>query len=212
MPNELIQGSPEWFGVRCGKVTASRVADIIRRTKTGFSTTRENYLGELIAEKLTGVPAPHFESGPMQWGTEQEPNAREAYQFETNCIVEPVGFVIHPSIRDSGASPDGYVGDEGLVEIKCPLTATHIKTLLTEKINPDYVTQMQWQMACTGRAWCDWVSFDPRMPKGSLQLFIQRVERDQDRIDELEAAVLGFLDELAKQLAQLIAYQQRQAA
>jgi putative phage-type endonuclease len=211
MPSEIIQGSPEWFGIRCGKVTASRVADIIRRTKTGFSTTRANYLGELIAEKLTGVPAPHFISGPMQWGTEQEPAARDAYNFKMNCEVVPVGFVIHPVIRDSGASPDGFVGADGLVEFKCPLTATHIETLLTGKIDPDYITQMQWQMACTNRQWCDWVSFDPRLPE-DLKLFVQRVERDQDRIDELEAAVLGFLDELAKKLAQLIAYQQRQAA
>jgi putative phage-type endonuclease len=209
--SEIIQGSPEWHAMRVGRVTASRVADIIRKTKSGYSTSRANYLAELIAEKLTGVPAPHFESGPMKWGTEQEPNARDAYEFKTACEVVPVGFVIHPAIRDSGASPDGFVGTDGLVEFKCPLTATHIETLLTERIDPDYVTQMQWQMACTGRKWCDWVSYDPRMPE-SLKLFVQRVERDQNRIDELEAAVLGFLDELAKKLAQLIAYQQRQAA
>jgi putative phage-type endonuclease len=211
MPNEIIQGSPEWFGVRCGKVTASRVADIIRRTKTGFSTSRANYMAELVAEKLTGIPAASFTNTAMQWGTEQEPNARAAYEFKTANEVALLGFAIHPTIRDSGASPDGLVGTEGLVEFKCPNTATHIETLLTERIDPDYITQMQWQMACTGRKWCDWVSYDPRMPE-SLKLFVQRVERDQDRIDELEAAVLGFLDELAKKLAQLIAYQQRQAA
>jgi putative phage-type endonuclease len=211
MPNEIIQGSPEWFGVRCGKVTASRVADIIRRTKTGFSTSRANYMAELVAEKLTGIPAASFTNTAMQWGTEQEPNARAAYEFKTANEVALLGFAIHPTIRDSGASPDGLVGTEGLVEFKCPNTATHIETLLTERIDPDYITQMQWQMACTGRKWCDWVSYDPRMPE-SLKLFVQRVERDQDRIDELEAAVLGFMDELAKKLAQLIAYQQRQAA
>jgi putative phage-type endonuclease len=209
--SDIIQGSPEWDAIRVGKVTASRVADIVRRTKTGFSTTRANYLAELIAEKLTGVPAPHFVNGPMQWGTEQEPHAKSAYEFKNDCDVVPFGFIIHPTIRDSGASPDGLIGADGLVEFKCPLTATHIDTLLTGKIDPDYITQMQWQMACTGRAWCDWVSFDPRLPE-DLKLFIHRVERDQDRIDELEAAVLGFLDELAKKLAQLIAYQQRQAA
>jgi putative phage-type endonuclease len=211
MTEIIEQGTDAWRALRVGKVTASRVADIVRRTKSGYSTTRANYMAELIAEKLTGVPAPQFVSGPMQWGTEQEPNAKSAYEFKTALEVVPVGFVIHPTIRDSGASPDGYVGAEGLIETKCPLTATHIDTILTERIDPDYVTQMQWQMACTGRAWCDWVSFDPRMPE-SLKLFVQRVERDQDRIDELEAAVLGFLDELAKKLAQLIAYQQRQAA
>jgi putative phage-type endonuclease len=209
--SEIIQGSPEWFGVRCGKVTASRVADIIRRTKTGFSTSRANYMAELVAEKLTGTPATSFTNVAMQWGTDNEPNARAAYEFKTANEVALLGFAIHPTIRDSGASPDGLVGTEGLVEFKCPNTATHIETLLTERIDPDYITQMQWQMACTGRKWCDWVSYDPRMPE-SLKLFVQRVERDQDRIDELEAAVLGFLDELAKKLAQLIAYQQRQAA
>jgi putative phage-type endonuclease len=209
--NDIIQGSPEWFGVRCGKVTASRVADIIRRTKTGFSTSRANYMAELVAEKLTGIPAASFTNAAMQWGTDNEPNARAAYEFKTASDVTLLGFSIHPVIRDSGASPDGLVGTDGLVEFKCPNTATHIETLLTGKIDPDYITQMQWQMACTGRQWCDWVSYDPRMPE-SLKLFIQRVERDQDRIDELEAAVLGFLDELAKKLARLIAYQQRQAA
>jgi putative phage-type endonuclease len=211
MPNEIIQGSPEWLGVRCGKVTASRVADIIRRTKTGFSTSRANYLAELVAEKLTGIPATSFTNAAMQWGTDNEPGARSAYEFKTNCDVTLIGFAIHPTIRDSGASPDGLVGTDGLVEFKCPNTATHIETLLTGKIDPDYITQMQWQMSCTGRAWCDWVSYDPRMPE-SLKLFVQRVERDQDRIDELEAAVLGFLDELAKKLAQLIAYMERKAA
>jgi putative phage-type endonuclease len=209
--SEIIQGSPEWHAMRVGRVTASRVADIIRKTKSGYSTSRANYLAELIAEKLTGVPAPHFISDAMRFGTENEPNARAAYEFKTAMEVQSVGFVIHPVIRDSGASPDGLVGTEGLVEFKSPLTSTHIETLLTGKIDPDYITQCQWQMACTSRKWCDWVSFDPRMPE-SLKLFVQRVDRDNERIGELEAAVRDFLDELAKKIAQLIAYQQRQAA
>jgi putative phage-type endonuclease len=211
MSEMIEQGTDAWRALRVGKVTASRVADIIRKTKTGFSTSRANYMAELVAEKLTGIPAPHFNSAPMQWGTDNEPNARSAYEFKTACEVTPVGFVVHPVIRDSGASPDGFVGTDGLVEFKCPLTATHIDTLLSGKIDPDYITQMQWQMACTGRKWCDWVSFDPRMPE-SLKLFVQRVERNDERIAELETAVRDFLDELAKKLAQLIAYQQRQAA
>jgi putative phage-type endonuclease len=209
--SEIIQGSPEWHAMRVGRVTASRVADIIRKTKSGYSTSRANYLAELIAEKLTGAPAPHFISDAMRFGTENEPNARAAYEFKTAMEVQSVGFVIHPVIRDSGASPDGLVGTEGLVEFKSPLTSTHIETLLTGKIDPDYITQCQWQMACTSRKWCDWVSFDPRMPE-SLKLFVQRVDRDNERIGELEAAVRDFLDELAKKIAQLIAYQQRQAA
>jgi putative phage-type endonuclease len=210
--SEIIeQGTDAWRALRVGKVTASRVADIVRRTKTGYSTSRANYLAELIAEKLTGVPAPHFNSVPMQWGTDNEPNARAAYEFKTACEVTPVGFVVHPVIRDSGASPDGLVGNEGLVEFKCPLTATHIDTLLSGKIDADYITQMQWQMACTGRKWCDWVSFDPRMPE-SMKLFVKRIERDDTMIAQLEKDVREFLDELAKKLAQLIAYQQKQAA
>jgi putative phage-type endonuclease len=209
--SEIIQGSPEWHAMRVGRVTASRVADIIRKTKSGYSTSRANYMAELVAEKLTGIPAASFTNAAMQWGTEQEPNARAAYEFKTACEVQLVAFVVHPIIRDSGASPDGLAGTDGLVEFKCPNTATHIETLLTGKIDPDYITQMQWQMACTGRKWCDWVSFDPRMPE-SLKLFVQRVERNDERIAELETAVRDFLDELAKKLAQLIAYQQRQAA
>jgi putative phage-type endonuclease len=209
--SDIIQGSDEWRALRVGRVTASRVADIVRRTKTGFSTSRANYMAELVAEKLTGIPAPQFNSAPMQWGTDNEPNARAAYEFKAACEVTPVGFVVHPVIRDSGASPDGLVGTDGLVEFKCPLTATHIDTLLSGKIDPDYITQMQWQMACTGRKWCDWVSFDPRMPE-SLKLFVQRVDRNDETIASLETSVREFLDELAKKLAQLIAYQQRQAA
>jgi putative phage-type endonuclease len=209
--SEIIQGSPEWHALRVGRVTASRVADIIRKTKSGYSTSRANYMAELIAEKLTGVAAPHFISGPMQWGTENEPNARAAYEFKRCVEIIPAAFVIHPVIHDSGASPDGLVGTEGLVEFKCPLTSTHIETLLTGKIEPDYITQMQWQMACTDRKWCDWVSFDPRMPE-SLKLFVRRVERDDVLIASLENDVREFLDELAKKLAQLIAYQQKQAA
>jgi putative phage-type endonuclease len=209
--SEIIQGSPEWHAMRVGRVTASRVADIIRKTKSGYSTSRANYLAELIAEKLTGAPAPHFISDAMRFGTENEPNARAAYEFKTAMEVQSVGFVIHPVIRDSGASPDGLVGTEGLVEFKSPLTSTHIETLLTGKIDPDYITQCQWQMACTSRKWCDWVSFDPRMPE-SLKLFVQRVDRNDETIASLETSVRDFLDELAKKLAQLIAYQQKQAA
>src|SRR5689334_16737738 len=128
--SDLVQGTDEWRQARIGKVTASRVADIIRKTKTGYSTTRANYLAELLVERLTGQPAQQFISGPMQWGTEQEPNARAAYEFKTDREVINGGFVIHPGIPDSGASPDGLIGADGMVEIKCPLSATHIDTLL----------------------------------------------------------------------------------
>lgn len=200
--NEIIQGSPEWFAVRVGKVTASRVADVVAKTKTGWGASRANYMAELIAERLTGEVAPSFTNAAMQWGTEMEPLARDAYEFRTDATVETVGFVAHPSILMSGASPDGLVGSDGLVEIKCPNTATHIDTLMGDSIASKYETQMQWQMACTGRKWCDFVSFDPRMPE-SMRLFIRRVNRDDKRISELELLVCDFLEEIKAKVQQL---------
>lgn len=191
----IEQGSPEWFAERCGKVTASRVADVIARTKSGWGASRANYMAELVAERLTGTPAVGFTSAAMQWGTDTEPLARSTYEFMTNALVDPAPFVRHPTIGDTGASPDGYVGADGLIEVKCPNTATHIETLLAGTIAGKYVTQMQWQMACTGRAWCDFVSFDPRMP-ATMSIFIQRVVRDDAIITQLEADVIDFLAEL----------------
>lgn len=191
----IEQQSPEWFAERLGKVTASRVADVIAKTKSGWGASRANYMAELVAERLTGNMASRFQSAEMQWGNDMEPAARASYEFMTNATVEPAPFVPHRSIGDTGASPDGYVGADGLVEIKCPNTATHIETLLSGAVAGKYVTQMQWQMACTGRAWCDFVSFDPRLPP-SMQLFIKRVERDDLSIERLEAEVVDFLNEL----------------
>jgi putative phage-type endonuclease len=197
----MIQGSPEWFAARLGKVTASRMADLMARTKTGWGASRANYMAELLVERLTGQPADGYESPAMRWGTEQEPFARAAYEFRTDADVALAGFVDHPGIAASGASPDGLVGEDGLLEIKCPNTATHIETLLSGSIPQKYFDQMQWQMACTGRAWCDFASFDPRLPE-SMRLWVQRVQRDAARIAELEAAVRDFLAELdAKEAA-----------
>lgn len=201
---EIIQGSPEWFAARLGKVTASRVADVIAKTKTGWGASRANYMAELIAERLTGTTAPGFTNAAMQWGTEQEPEARAAYEFRTDSEVQQVGFVIHPKIADSGASPDSLVGVDGMVEIKCPNTSTHIETLLSGTIPAKYITQMMWQMACTDRKWCDFVSFDPRMPE-SMRFFTRRIERDDKVIAQLEKDVCEFLDEMAKKIAALIA-------
>lgn len=200
--NEIVQGSPEWFAVRLGKVTASRVADIVAKTKTGWGASRANYMAELIAERLTGEPAERYQNAAMQWGTDKEPDARAAYEFRTDLAVTEIGFVIHPTIADSGASPDGTVAAEGLVEIKCPNTATHIETLLGGSVPSKYVTQMQWQMACSGRAWCDFVSFDPRMPE-SMRLFVQRIKRDGVLISSLETDILTFLSELDEKVAAL---------
>lgn len=209
---DIVQGSPEWHALRCGKVTASRVADVIAKTKTGWGASRGNYMAELIAERLTGTVAGGFTSAAMQWGLDNEPDAIAAYEFRTDADVQSVGFVLHPGIEMSGASPDGYSGADGLVEVKCPNTATHIDTLTSQKVPEKYVVQMLWQMACTGRQWCDFVSYDPRMPE-AMRLFVKRVERDDTRIAELENAVREFLAELDAKLGELTAlYPMPQAA
>ena len=198
----MEQRSEEWFAARCGKVTASRVADVIAKTKSGYSTSRANYMAELICERMTGVPADSYQNAAMVWGINTEPMARSAYEAEVGGLVEQVGFIPHATIPNAGASPDGLVGQDGLVEIKCPNTATHIETLLGQAIPQKYVTQMQWQMACTGRKWCDFVSYDPRMPE-HMQFFCKRVERDQSVITDLEREVNSFLQELEQKVNQL---------
>jgi putative phage-type endonuclease len=199
---ELVQGSDEWFQARLGKVTASRVADVIARTKTGWGASRANYMAQLIAERLTGEVAPSYSNAAMQWGIDTEPKARAAYEFHTDAQVKEIGFKTHTRIKQSGASPDGLVGEHGLVEIKCPNTATHIDTLLGQAVPKKYLTQIQWQLACTGRQWCDFVSYDPRMPEG-LALWIERVERDEQTIVHLEDTVFDFLKELDRKVADL---------
>ena len=189
------QRTAEWFAQRLGKVTASKVADVIARTKTGYSASRENYLAQLVVERFTGQPTESYTNAAMQWGTDQEPFARAAYENATGVLVEECGLVLHPEISDSGASPDGLVNDDGLIEIKCPSTATMIETLLDDKIPGKYITQMQWQMACTGRQYCDFVCFDPRMPEG-LQLYIKRIERDDAYIADLASEIRKFLAEV----------------
>lgn len=208
---EIIQLSPEWFAARLGRVTASRVADVVARTKTGYGASRANYMAQLIAERLTGEAAESFQSPAMKWGNDIEPDARAAYEFRHDVDVTLVGFVQHPAISDSGASPDGLIREDGLIEIKCPNTATHIETLIGGAVPGKYVTQMNWQMACTGRKWCDFVSFDPRLP-ADLGLFVQRVQRDDGLIGDLETEVGFFLTELEGKLSALKALSARAAA
>jgi len=198
----MEQRTEEWFAARCGKVTASRVADIIAKTKTGYSTSRENYLAQLVCERMTGKPAESYSNSAMQWGTDQEPFARAAYEAAKDVLVDEVGFITHPTIAMAGASPDGYVNEFGLVEIKAPQTATHIQTLLDGIVPTKYITQMQWQMACTQRQWCDFVSFDPRMDEG-LQLFIKRVEYDPIYVAQLEKEVINFLMDVEDKIQKL---------
>tara|TARA_R110000868_G_scaffold49026_4_gene158422 strand:+ start:1114 stop:1731 length:618 start_codon:yes stop_codon:yes gene_type:complete len=198
----MEQRSSEWFSARLGKVTASRVADIVSKTKSGYSTSRANYMAELIVERLTGKAADHYQTAAMAWGTNTEPMALSSYEEHTGGLVEEVGFVPHPSIAMSGASPDGLVKDDGLVEIKCPNTATHIETVLGQEAPAKYLPQMQWQMACTGRDFCDFVSFDPRLPD-DMQLFIRTVRRDAEMIKNLEEEVSKFLVEMDAKIVQL---------
>lgn len=196
------QGSPEWLAARLGRVTASRVADVIARTKSGPAASRTNYAAELIAERLTGRPAERYRSAEMIWGNETEPQACAAYSFRCDTDVAPAGFVAHPSIAMSGASPDGLIGTDGLLEIKCPNTATHLDALLRAHVPERYVAQMQFQMACTGRAWCDFVSFDPRLPE-PMRLFVARLVREEPRILALEGEVERFLAEIATRIERL---------
>ena len=198
----MQQGTDSWHQIRCGKVTASRVADIIAKTKSGYSTSRENYLAQLVCERMTGKPTESFTNAAMLHGTETEPFARAAYEAAKNVLVDELGFAIHPTISMAGASPDGLVGEVGLVEIKCPNTATHIDTLLTQTVPTKYITQMQWQLSCTQRQWCDFVSFDPRMDEG-LQLFIKRVEYDPIYVAQLEKEVINFLMDVEDKIQKL---------
>lgn len=202
--NDVIQNTAEWHQQRLGKVTASRVADVIAKTKSGYSTSRANYMAQLIAERLTGEVVATYTNIAMNRGLEIEPDARAAYVFHTDADVTEVGFVEHPTIPMTGASPDGLVGTDGLIEIKCPLTATHIDTLLGEPIPAKYITQIMWQLACTGRQWCDFVSFDPRLPE-AMRLYIWRVVRDNALIASLENSVCEFLIETEKKVVGLTA-------
>lgn len=198
----MEQKTDEWFTARLGKVTASRVADVMAKTKTGYSASRENYMAQLVVERLTQTKAESFTNAAMQWGTDQEPFARAAYEAAQGVMVEEVGFMSHPDIEMAGASPDGLVGDDGMVEIKCPNTAGMIEALLTQKVPAKYFAQMQMQIACAGRQWCDYVVFDPRMPV-KAQLFVKRVPRDDVFIKEMETEIVKFLSEVDAQVQQL---------
>jgi len=200
---DFKQGTPEWLASRAGRVTASRIPDVMAKIKTGEAATRRDYRAQIIAEILTGQPQGDiFTNDAMRWGTEQEPFARAAYEMASGFMVDQVGFVIHPTIDRAGASPDGIVDMGGLVEIKCPKTATHLQYILDKSVPAQYHPQMLWQMACTGAAWCDFVSFDPRLPD-DLQLFVVRFNRDQARIDAMEAEVTAFLAEGDETLSRL---------
>jgi putative phage-type endonuclease len=205
-PNYLTfeQRTPEWLAARTGSVTASRVADVVSKLKNGkVSASRATYMMELLAEVVTGSAAEHFVSIPMMYGIENEPLARSMYELKRGVEVERIGYVKHASIPRSGASPDGLVGDHGLVEIKVPNTTTHLGYFIEGVVPEEYKPQMMWQMACTGREWCDFVSYDPRIHE-DLGLFIIRFERDEKAIGEMECEVEKFIEELNAMAAKLL--------
>ena len=200
---EIEQRTDDWFAARLGKVTASALYKVLAKTKTGYGADRGNYMTQLVLERITGQKAESYTTAAMQWGIDQEPFARAAYEAKTGVLVEEVGFVPHPTIEAAGASPDGLVGDDGMVEIKCPDSKTALECWLSENpVEGKYFAQMQWQMRCADRAWCDYVVFDPRMP-AKAQLFVTRVMRDDKWLADTEAEVVKFLAEVDAKVAAL---------
>lgn len=200
--NNIVQGTEEWFAARAGKVTASRIADVLATIKSGESASRANYRAQLISERLTGKVEESFTNSHMERGTALEPYAREAYELQTGSIVEQVGFIDHPVIAMSGASPDGLVGLDGCIEIKCMTQSNHIKCLIDNKHPKKYYPQMQWQLACTGRKWNDFVSFCPEF-ETDLQIFVERVKRDDEYISSIEKEILLFNKEIEETIKKL---------
>lgn len=201
----IEQGTDEWHAMRLGKVTASQMVKIMMKPDAaGY----QNYRAQLVCERLTGRATETFKSAAMQHGNDTEPQARAMYIMTTGRMVEQIAFVDHPTIEMSGCSPDGLIDEDGLIEIKCPQPAEHIRTITVGAIKRQYALQMQWQMACTGREWCDFVSFCPDLPD-DLALHIERVQIDPGQVRELEASAQAFLDGVSDLLSTL---QQRRAS
>lgn len=198
------QKTTDWLNIRAGKVTASEIHRVMAMLKKGGeSQARKDYKAKLLAETLTGMAIlDRFVTPEMAWGDEQEQYARTAYEIALGVDAEQVGFVLHPTIDRSGCSPDGLIGDDGMVQIKCPNTATHLEYLISDDIPADYQLQMQWEMVCCDREWSDFVSYDPRLPN-HLRMFVKRLVRDNSRIFELEQAVQQFLYEMDVIVSQL---------
>lgn len=204
IPQHLEDGStnPEWKALRVGKPTASRMSDLMATIKTGEAASRRDYKFQILAELLTSEPQDSgFVNDEMRWGIAQEGPARDRYEVEKGVFVDQCAFATHPTIA-AGASPDGLIGDDGILEIKCPKTATHMSYLMDGAMPSKYRYQVQWQLACTERQWCDFVSFDPRLPE-DLQFFCVRVKRDEELIRTMETEVEKFLAEVNTMIAQL---------
>lgn len=190
------QGTDEWLEQRLGKVTASRIADVMAKGRGNApSATRLSYMTQLLAERLTGLTQGSFTNAAIEHGTETEPQARAQFTLRTGITVEEVGFINHPSLAMAGASPDGLIDDDGLIEIKCPNTVTHLKAIEGAPIDRKYLLQMHWQMICAERKWCQFVSFDPRMPD-RWAMHQTRVDYDAELGEEITTAVHAFLAEL----------------
>jgi len=198
----ILQSDPLWASARLGHVTASRIADVLARTKSGWGASRANYAAELVVERLTGSAGERYTNAAMQWGLDTEAQARAAYEFRFDVATGEAGFIKHPKIKWAGASPDGFVGDVGLVEFKCPTSGTHIDTLLNGTVPEKYVLQMMWQMTVADRAFCDFVSFDPRLPE-EMRLFVKRYHRDEAECGRLEREVETFLAEIEDTITRL---------
>lgn len=193
----MEQRSSDWFAARWGVATASRFADVMAKGRNGQPlASYKNYLAELVIERLTEPPTEDtgYKSPAMEWGTQYEPTAILEYELNTGNQVTSAFFEKHPTL-EAGASPDGYVGEDGLIEIKCPNSATHLETLKSQEIPKQYVAQVQGQLWITGRKWCDFVSYDPRYPSNA-QIFITRIERDDDFIEQLQEEMIEFLAEV----------------
>ncbi|WP_372570399.1 lambda exonuclease family protein [Ruegeria jejuensis] len=202
------QRTIEWHNERLGKVTASRIVDVMMKpTTAGY----QNYHAQLVCERLTGEPTETFQSAAMLHGTETEPQARAMYELAMGVDVQEVGFIPHPTLSMSGASPDGLVGADALVEIKCPQPATHIKTLSGANIDRKYILQMHWQMICTGRTVCDFVSFSPALPP-EMQLFVQAVPLDPELSEQITEAVTQFLAKVDETVVNLNREYKKEAA
>lgn len=193
------QGTEEWLRERMGKVTASKISDVMMdASKAGY----QNYRAQLVCERLTGQPTKTFKSRAMEQGNEVEPQARAVYSLETGLMVEEVGFIPHPTIEGAGCSPDGLVGPDGMVQLKCPEPKTHIEYLMGKAIPRVYALQLQWEMACTGRMWTDFSSYNNDLPE-EMRIKIIRVNRDPRKIVELEVATRDFLTEVEQMVKDL---------
>ncbi|EJF84068.1 hypothetical protein MCU_00736 [Bartonella elizabethae Re6043vi] len=203
----MEQRTAEWFQARLGKVTASNVYNVLSKTAKGMPTSKyEDYKIKLMTERLTEEISQSYTTPAMQWGIEHEEDALREYAFIYDTEITQCGFIQHPTIQMAGASPDGFVGEDGLVEIKCPQSPNHLRFFIDSNIKPEYHAQMQFQMACTGRKWCDFVSYNPNFvgKSTSLRMKIKRINRDEEQIEQINQAVEIFLAEIEQEMQKIL--------